>query len=447
MHAFLTSVVSVIVVLGILIFIHELGHYLAAKFFKVRVEVFSLGFGKRLFGFRRGETDYRVALIPLGGYVKMAGENPMEPRSGDPGEFMSHPRWQRFIIALAGPAANILLAVGVLTGVYMVHYEHPVYLDKPAVIGWVLNDSPAAKAGIQAGDRIVRINSIQDPTWEDVATRILLSPGQPVDLAIQRGNQVLNTKITPEKSGPEEFGTNPGWTPDQPNTITALEPEMPAAKAGLKVGDEIVAVNGRALRSMPAIIHFLQENGEKPVEITVVRDGHEIKAAMTPVAGDLDGERRYRIGIRSDPQHIDRLPFLQALDKSIEQNKRYSVLIVELMGKLVQRKVSMKQIDGPIGIARASGEAARMEGWTPLLQLLAAISLNLGIFNLMPFPILDGGVIMLLLIESVRRRDISLRVKERIYQVAFVLLILFAALVIYNDIGKALPGLSKYLPG
>src|SRR5262252_6012173 len=157
----LSTILAVAVVLGFMILIHEFGHYAAAKFFKVRVEVFSIGFGKRLLGFRRGETDYRISAIPLGGYVKMSGENPMDERTNDPAEFLSHPRWHRFIIAIAGPAMNILLAIGLLTGVYMVRYEYAAFLDQPAVIGWVMEDTAAAKAGIQPGDRIVRIDGIQ----------------------------------------------------------------------------------------------------------------------------------------------------------------------------------------------------------------------------------------------------------------------------------------------
>src|ERR1700739_4829659 len=164
----LSTIVAVAVVLGFMILIHEFGHYAAAKSFRVRVEVFSIGFGTRLGGFRKGETDYRISAIPLGGYVKMAGENPMDERTGDPAEFLSHPRWQRFIIALAGPAMNILLAIALLTGVFMVRYEHPYFLDQPAVIGWVLPNSAAARAGFEPGDRIVRISSTQSPTWEDV---------------------------------------------------------------------------------------------------------------------------------------------------------------------------------------------------------------------------------------------------------------------------------------
>src|SRR5690242_15694771 len=145
------AIAAFIFVLGILVFIHEFGHYAVAKLCKVRVETFSLGFGKRLWGFRRGDTDYRISLLPLGGYVKMAGENPLLSRTGDPGEFMSHPRWQRFLIAVAGPAMNIFLAIAILAGIYTIHgYEHPIYEDQPAVVGWVQDGSPAQKAGLES---------------------------------------------------------------------------------------------------------------------------------------------------------------------------------------------------------------------------------------------------------------------------------------------------------
>ncbi len=446
MQSFFISVLAVAGVLGVLVLIHEFGHYAVAKLFGVRVEVFSIGFGKRLIGFRRGDTDYRISAIPLGGYVKMSGENPMEQRTGDPAEFMSHPRWQRFLIAFAGPFMNILLAVSVLTAVYMVRYEKPMYLDEPAVIGWVLGDSVADKAGIEAGDRIARIDDKQNPTWEDVETEVLLSPGQPLSVSIQRGGEFLDKTITPEKIGPNEVGAEPGWTPISPAKVDGVDPKMPAAKAGMQVGDEIVAVNGTPTHNMAAILHYLQKNKAHPVTVTVLRNGQQLNLQMTPVETDNDGQKLYRIGIvRKEPVRALKLPFAQAFSKSIEQNKRYSVLIVDLVGKLIQRKVSMKQIDGPIGIGRAAGEAAQMQGWTPILELTAMISLNLGIFNLFPIPIMDGGVILLLLIEGLMRRDISLRIKERIYQAAFVFLLLFAAMVIYNDLGK-LPLLSKYLP-
>jgi regulator of sigma E protease len=445
MESFIIAVVSMAVVLGIMILVHELGHFAAAKHFGVRVEVFSIGFGKRLAGFRRGDTDYRISALPLGGYVKMAGENPLESRSGAPDEFMSHPRWQRFVIAVAGPAMNILLAIALLTGVFMVRYEHPIYLDQPAVIGWVLENSPAAKSGVQQGDRIVRIEGVQNPTWEDVILKVVTSPKQPVDVAIQRDNQILEKKIQPDAEGSEQYG-NVGWLPDQPITVTELEPNMPAAMAGIKVNDDLVAVNGVPMRSLFSVIHYLQQNKLQPVSVTVVRKGQQMNFTVTPVLTDENGQNNYRLGFHSEPVRIDKLPFPQALRRSLLENKRYSLLIVDLVQKMVQRKVSMKQIEGPIGIARASGDAARQPGWTPLLSLMAMISLNLGVFNLLPIPILDGGIILLLIIESVIRRDISVRIKERIYQTAFVFLLLFAVMVIYNDLMKALPGLAQRLP-
>ena len=433
------------VVLGIMILVHEFGHYAAAKWFGVRVDVFSIGFGKRLTGFRRGGTDYRISALPLGGYVKMAGENPLESRSGAADEFMSHPRWQRFVIAIAGPAMNIILAVVLLTGVFMVHYEHPVYLDQPAVVGWVLENSPAAKSGITQGDRIVRIEGQQDPTWEDVLLKVAISSKGPIDVAIQRGNQILEKQVQPEIDGSDPYGAV-GWLPDQPITVTELEPNMPAAQAGLKLGDEIVAVNGTSMRSLLSVIHYLRQNGSKPVDVTAVRNGQQLSFKITPVQTDDDGQKNYRLGFQSRPVQIDKLPFAQALNRSLEENRRYSLLIVDLVRKLVQHKASIKQMEGPIGIARASGDAARQPGWTPLLSLMAMISLNLGIFNLLPIPILDGGIILLLIIEGVLRREIKPRIKERIYQTAFVFLILFAAVVIYNDLMKALPGLAQRLP-
>ncbi|HKS73869.1 MAG TPA: RIP metalloprotease RseP [Terriglobales bacterium] len=447
MSEFFTAVIAVGVVLGFMILIHEFGHYAAAKFLGVRVEVFSIGFGKRLLGFRRGETDYRLSAIPLGGYVKMSGENPMDERTNDPAEFLNHPRWHRFIIAIAGPAMNILLAIGLLTFVYMVHYEYLAYLDQPAVLGWVEKDSPAAKIGLQRDDRLVQVDDIDNPTWEQVEPRVMLSPNQPLHVVVQRGNETLDKTIVPEPLGVSQMGYA-GWVAEYPNIVTDLEAGMPAEKAGIKEGDEIVALDGKPVPAIAAMIEDLKQTKDKPIEITVKRDSKELTFHVQPVLADVEGlkEKRYRIGIQSAPTKVGSLPFGAAFQKSVEENKKTSLLILELVEKLVQRKVSLRTVEGPIGIGRAAGEAAQQKGWTPLLALTSAISLNLGIFNLLPIPILDGGVIMLLFVESIMRRDISTQIKERIYQAAFVFLVLFAVMVIYNDLVKTLPGLAQRLP-
>ena len=455
-------IVPVAVILGFMIFIHELGHFMVAKALGVRVEQFAIGFGKRLIGFRKGETDYRINAIPLGGYVKMSGENPMDEHTGDPAEFMSHSRWHRFLIAIAGPSMNILLAIVLLTVVYRVHYEYPAYRDLPAVVGWVEHDSPAAKMGIQRGDRIVQIADVQDPTWGDVMAKDMLNPNQPLHVVLQRASQKISEDIVPEAVTVNEVGSA-GWNPDEQVIVGALESGMPAEKAGIREGDRITALDNQPVTSIDSMIQSLQQTKGKPVSVTVVRGNQTanftirpVLAPNTPISRNRENwfdrllrrlgfgghapktEEHYRIGFTySSEMKVGSLPLREAFARSVSENRANSLILLDLVGKLVQGKISAKTISGPIGIAQVAGEAAQ-EGLTPLIGITAMISLQLGIFNLLPIPIMDGGVILLLFIESLMRRDISLQIKERIYQAAFVFLILFAAMVIYNDIAKTL---------
>ena len=442
MSDFLTSLIAVIAVLGFMILIHEFGHYAVAKWLGVRVEQFAIGFGTRLVGFRRGETDYRINAIPLGGYVKMSGENPMDQRSDDPREFLNHPRWHRFLIAIAGPTMNVLLAIFLLTTVNMVHYEYPAVYDQPPVIGWVVKDTAASRAGFEVGDRITRIDGIENPTWEQVYIKGALSPGQPLDVQIDRDGKTLDKTVVPEAAGVDEIGLA-GWTPKESSvTITDLVEGMPAEKAGLKEGDKILTMDGKPVPALAAMIDSLKATKDQPITLTVLRDGQEKTFTVQPVYY----EKSYRIGIGSMEMKVKTLPFGQAMRLSLRENRQNALLILELVKKMAQRKISMRSIEGPIRIGQAAGEAARRKGWTPLMSLTAAISLNLGIFNLLPIPILDGGVILFLLIEGLMRRDINLAIKERVYQAAFVFLVLFAVMVIYNDLMKTIPGLADKLP-
>src|SRR6267142_559062 len=436
----MSYVIYPIAVLGILVFVHEFGHYAVAKLCGVRIEVFSLGFGKRLLGFTRGDTDYRISLLPIGGYVKMAGENPMEDRTGDPGEFMSHPRWQRFLIAIAGPAMNVLLAIAVLTCVYMNHFDRPLFLDKPVDIGSVVPNSPAEKAGLRSGDRIIDAQGLQNPTWDQLGPRIYRSANQEMEITIQRDGKTVPIKLTPEAKGKEKGG-DAGILPINPVIVAAVSKNMAADKAGILPGDQITAINNTTIHNMDDLINTLQAVKDTPTPIKVVRQNQELSFTTTPQMGEVGDKKRYVIGIGAEePKVVRKLPFPEAVSEATAECKTNSILIFELVGKMIQRKVDFKQVSGPIMIGKISGDAGKQKSWIPLFMVLAIISLNLAVFNLFPIPILDGGLMLMLLIESIMRRDIKQQVKERVYQAAFVFLVLFAAVVIFNDVAKTLPG-------
>ncbi len=433
----LTDAIVVAIVLGVMILVHELGHFIAAKWFGVRVLTFSIGFGKRLCGFKRGDTDYRVSALPLGGYVKMAGDDPRKGRDGGPDEFLSRPRWQRFVIVVMGPAMNIVMAVGLLTGLYRYHYPMQAIMEQPARIGDVEADSPAARAGLMAGDLIVRLGDLANPKWEDAETQILTTVGEAIPLEVSRDGRILNLALTPRADGPSRVGYA-GWYPYAPGTLDKVEPGLPASQAGLKPGDQIVALDGRQILCWPRLAYALQRSNGKQVNLTVVRGGKRFSAQLQPVYTELMGEKKWRIGVafRSE-MVVRRLPWSRALRSSLRDSLRSSLAWVDVVGKIATRRLSTRVLSGPIGIAQMSGEAYRA-GLPELLMLVSFVSLNLGLFNLLPVPILDGGVILVLLIEGLMRRDLSLQVKERVVQVGMVLLLLLVVVVMYNDIAKTL---------
>jgi len=334
---------------------------------------------------------------------------------------------------------NILFAIVVLTGVYMIRDEEPIFLDQSAVIGSVSTDSPAEKAGIRPGDKIVQLEGANSPTWRLVFDKIAMNPKQQVSVKVERGGQVLPFTVVPKAVGKEQTGTI-GIYPEEPVMVGHVIPGSPAEKAGLRDGDELLDINGVSLPSAHTFVSLLQEIKDKPVQLTVLRDQQTIKTTVTPQYSDdkEGGPKRYQIGINiTDKIKIIHLPAGPAFSKALTESKMYSGLIFELVGKLVEKKISLNAVSGPIGIAQISGEAAKQGGNT-LVKVMALISLNLAIFNLFPIPILDGGLMLMLLIEGIMRRDINQQVKERVYQAAFVFLVLFAVVVIYNDVAKTL---------
>jgi len=427
-----------LLVLGIIIVIHELGHFLVAKLFKVKVETFSVGFGPRLVGFRYGETDYRISAFPLGGYVKMAGENPGDSVTGAPNEFLSKPKWQRFLVAAAGPAMNIILAVGLLTGLFMYGTEVPQFAEGEAVVGLVEANSPARAAGIQDGDRIVSIDGKERPNWENVEARVVISGGHTIPIVLNRNGKTIDTTLTPVKQGPNDAGYA-GMRPKNTatNVIGRIEPDTPAEKIGLKPGDEITSVNGINLKeSGRGVSDIIQSLTVESVPITIARAGNTMEFTVAPVL--KDGRRLIGVHWQQVPTIMVKEDFRGALSRSIDKNMEYGTLIFKVLGKLVRREASMKTVDGPLRIVQQTSEFWKF-GIAATLQLMAMISLNLGLMNLLPIPILDGGVMLLLLIEGVMRQDLSMAFKERVVQVSFVFLLTLMVFVLYNDVVKMLP--------
>jgi regulator of sigma E protease len=434
------NVLWLLVLIGVMIMIHELGHFWAARFFDVRVEAFSFGFGPRLFGFRRGDTDYRFSLILLGGYVKMAGEQVTDENIDDPRAFLAKPRWQRLIIAFAGPLMNVLLAVGLLTGLYMVKFQKVADEDMQAVIGHVMADSPAAKAGIQDNDRIIAVDGKKNPTWEDVAIKEIASAYRPMYLTIERSGRRFDTSVTPTLGERSGMGFA-GWDERGQIQLGAVEAGMPAEKAGLKKGDLLVTVNGQPIHSQIKFQEITKNSGGKPIEIEYQRDGKAQVVTVQPVYTSVDGPARWMIGVI--PQQklrfiTTRLAFPEALKESVETNSKGALLIVQFLKGMLERRMSPKNLTGPIGIGSMAGAAAR-EGPAEFFQLMCMVSLNLAIFNLLPIPILDGGVILMLLVEMMMQRDLSLNVKEAVFKVGFVCIMVIVAFALYNDISKILP--------
>jgi regulator of sigma E protease len=436
----LENVIWWLVLIGVMIMIHELGHFWAARFFDVKVETFSFGFGPRLFGFRRGETDYRFSALLFGGYVRMAGEQPSDESVTDPRGYLAKPRWQRAIIAFAGPFMNLVLAVGLLTGLFMVKYQKVADEDMRAVIGHVVPDSPAAKAGLQDGDRIVKLDGQNNPTWEDLDLKQIASARQPMYLTVERNGKRFDTAVIPTLS--ESTGSGyVGWDERGEVQLAAVEAGYPAEKAGLKKGDLLIAVNGEAIHSAAKFQEMTRSSGGKPIQIEFQRNGQNQTVTVQPVYAKLDGPARWMIGVSQQQKlHLitTRLSFSDALNESVRENSKGALLFAQVIEGIIRRSVSARIITGPIGIAQLSGDAAR-EGPSAFVMLMAMVSLQLAILNLLPIPIFDGFSILTLLVEIVMQRDLSLNVKEALFRVGFVFIMMLLAFVIYNDISKILP--------
>jgi regulator of sigma E protease len=476
MQQFLIALVSFIILLSIMVFVHEFGHFIVAKFFKVRVEAFSIGMGPRLFGYKYGETDYRICLFPIGGYVMMTGENmpgenlgaktddpdaksdakpdakldkteatPAAPTQPDPGALTSKPRWQRMLIGVAGPCANFIFAFLLMLGYYWFLNEVPPFVDKPITVDLVLPGTEAAKAGIQPGDLIQSFDGKPNQTFEEVQMSAATAQNQTIPITILRNGQQIQTSLflKSDPTKPEDFDIeNLGFVAQEQPTVISVDDVIagePADQAGIKKNDQILSVDGHTVHSTHALLVYLQTLSGKPANIAIQRDGNTLQLVAHPIKKEAtDKLGPWRLGFQAvpPPEHAKPLPLGKSITRSASFWRDNALMIFNVLGKVLSNQMSAKNLSGPIGMGQMAGEAAQAQGYYPKFYLGAAISLNLGILNLLPIPILDGGMIFILIIESIRRKDLTVNVKERIYQVAFIFLMVLFAFIIFNDLSK-----------
>jgi regulator of sigma E protease len=454
---------GVALVLGVMILVHEWGHFIAARIFGVRVDVFSIGFGPRLFGWKRGATDYRVSALPLGGYVRMAGQDPSEIDSanstsipvkakdektqspalvrGAPDELMSKPRWQRALISFAGPFVNLIFPVLLLTVYFLtIGIPYPAYEDKPVQVTAVPANSPAAAAGLHSGDKVVALEGEQNPNWEQAEKVITkLTPNSKLSMEVEQAGTRRSLSVPVEQKDLEQPERLLGLAPIRP-VLEDVAPGLPAQRAGLKENDLIAAVDGQKIQWWGEFTERVRGSNGKPVALDVDRKGQPLHLVVTPQAATNDrGETVYQIGVQvHEDTAYKRVAFPEGARYAGQVTVQKIKETAGIVGQLFSGRVSLKQLQGPVGISRAAGQAAR-KGPLAIISLMVLISVNLGILNLLPIPILDGGHILLLGIEGILRRDMSLAFKERFVQVGLVFLLVVFAIVMYNDVVRLLP--------
>jgi regulator of sigma E protease len=428
------TILAFTVVFGILVFVHEFGHFFMAKLAGVRVEVFSFGYGKRLFGVKKGETDYRVSLVPMGGYVKMLGEGMFETeRPIAPDDLMAKTRLQRLLIMAMGSVMNIVLALVIVSFMNVVGTTVAEYLDERPVIGWIESGSPAEKAGLRIDDEIVSIAGQKVATWSDVHVAIGSKPDRLIRLDIRRDGRVLPVDLTTESVTRYDMGYA-GFQAKIPTEIHMVFPGSPAEKAGLRPKDVIRAIDGTPVYFYQ-FLEILQKNAGHELLFEIERDGRVLDVPVTP---RLEGSVG-KIGISQVPKSvIKKFGFFAAIERSFDENLKNVFLIVRFIRGLFTGETPTSQLGGPLAIANFSYTAFRM-GWQTLLGWIAVISLQLGVLNLFPIPVFDGGQIFVLIVESVMRRDLGPKARQVWMSIGFVIFAFLIAFVVVNDLVKMLP--------
>src|SRR5689334_6537782 len=441
------TLIAFVFILGSAVVLHEFGHFIVAKLFKIRVETFSVGFGPKLFGKRWGHTDYRVSAIPLGGYVKLGGDESNAPLEGDsaqdiPPEEMYNlrPRWQRVLVAVAGPVMNILTALAIP---FAAAFMYGVPATPAPVVYYVQSGGAADQAGLKPGDRIVSFNGTENPSWDVISGDALLSPGRPMPIVVNRNGSEVPLTITPatrtengESAGYLEFIPDYGGLPV---VVGEVQSGSPAEAAGLKEGDRFLTIGGENVKSSAQVTEYIRSHDAQPIAITVERNGQKVQLKTD--------ERRVngRLGfVVTEIYPLHEANLGSAAKYAYNQNLQILRLTGKALGQVFSGQRSLRNtVSGPIGIYQATQKSIENMSWGGVFGMLGFLSLNLGIFNLLPIPVLDGGAIFLLLLEGLLALiglSISAAVRDRIQQVGFVMVLLLMVFVVTNDLIKTFGG-------
>ena len=434
----MTTVIAGILMLGVLVFVHELGHFLVAKLCGVKVLKFSLGFGPKLASRRHGETEYQVCAIPLGGYVQMLGEGGGEQgESGALSEaekqrsFAEKPVSRRLAIVSAGPLMNLLLPLLILPIAFLVGVQLPTYLEEPPCVGYVVPESDAAAAGFKAGDCVRTLNGVEVASWNATNKNFISQAGDALVFQVERNGKEVQLTLPADNNSLEGLQAL-GLLPAQSARIGALAPDMPAAQSGLQAGDLILQIGNQPIISWYDLRGAIQESGPQSVTLLIERDGERLNVELTPQKRQEEGD--YLLGIA--PQQTTetvRFGLVEAVREGASRTWELIDLTLVFIQKLFTGGVSAKNIGGPITVVQIAGQAAQTD-LAAILSVLAFISIQLGILNLLPIPILDGGHILFYSIELITRRPLSLRVREAAQQVGMAMLLMLMLLAFYNDI-------------
>ena len=428
----MVTIISFVIVLGVLIFIHELGHFAVAKMSGVGVEKFSLGFGPKIIGVKSGETEYLISALPLGGYVKMVGEAPGEdvPPEEKARSFASKSVLTKASIVAAGPIMNLVLAFALLPVIFMIGIQVPAYLEKPAVVGYVVPDEAAYRAGIRKGDTITSVDGKPVKNWESLLTVLSSNGTRTLKLGIARDSGALAVSLPPASS--KKDGVDyAGLYPQMPPVIGEVSKDYPAMQAGMLPGDLILSIDGVKVTHWAELESIIHKDGTKKIFL-VQREHRTVSLEITP---RLNKEMNvYLVGIsRKEEQITRRYGFFAAISKGASASVDMTSRLFLVIKGLVVGQYSLKTLGGPIMIAQVAGKAAAA-GIVDLLSLVAFLSLQLGIINLFPVPVLDGGHILFFGIEFVKGSPLSEKFMSVAQQVGIALLVGLMLLVTYNDI-------------